>query len=81
MNDYPGVVFEVLITVVIKSSVLLDTTPCSSLEVKKRFRGICRLFHAGFLRGLFFDHEDEGDMFLRKAGRLPTDYTALYRSR
>jgi hypothetical protein len=25
-------------------------------------------FHAGFLRGLFFDPEDGSDMFLRKVG-------------
>jgi hypothetical protein len=26
--------------------------------------------------GLFFDPEDERDMFLRNIGSLPTDYTA-----
>jgi hypothetical protein len=28
----------------------------------------CYLLHAGFLFGLFFDPEDEGDMFLRNVG-------------
>jgi hypothetical protein len=35
-------------------------------------------FHAGFLVGLFFDHEDGGNMFLRNFGWHSTDYTALY---
>jgi hypothetical protein len=38
----------------------------------------CYLFHAGFLLGLFFGPEDEGDMFLRNVGQILTDYTALY---
>jgi hypothetical protein len=41
---------EVLTTVVTKSSIFWDITPCSLL--------------AGFLLGLFFDPEDGGDMFL-----------------
>jgi hypothetical protein len=39
---------------------------------------VCYLLHAGFLLGLFFDREDEGDMFHRNVGWLSTDYTALY---
>jgi hypothetical protein len=35
-------------------------------------------FHAGFLLGLFYNPEDEADMFLRNVGWLPTDYKALY---
>jgi hypothetical protein len=35
-------------------------------------------FHVGFLLVLFFDPEDGGDMFLRNAGWLSTDYMALY---
>jgi hypothetical protein len=35
-------------------------------------------FHAGFLLGLFFHHEDGRDMLLRKVGWLSTVYTALY---
>jgi hypothetical protein len=35
-------------------------------------------FHASFLRYLFFDPEDGGDMFLRNVGWHSTDYTALY---
>jgi hypothetical protein len=34
--------------------------------------------HAGFVLGLFFDPEDEGDMFLRNVGWLLTAYMALY---
>jgi hypothetical protein len=30
------------------------------------------------LRGIFFDLEDPGDMFLRNVGWHSTDYTALY---
>jgi hypothetical protein len=36
------------------------------------------VLHAGFLFGLFFNLEDEGDMLLRNIGLLPTDYKALY---
>jgi hypothetical protein len=43
-----------------------------------RHYGIATCFHAGFLLCLFFDPEDGGDMFLRNAGWLSTDYTALY---
>jgi hypothetical protein len=35
-------------------------------------------FHAGFFFGLFFDLEDEADMFLRNVGWLSADYTTLY---
>jgi hypothetical protein len=42
-------------------------------------RQVC--FHAGFLLALFFDHEDGGDMFLRKVRWLSTDYMALYSRR
>jgi hypothetical protein len=39
----------------------------------------CLLISRWFLLlGLFFDHEDGSDMFLRKVGWLSTDYTALY---
>jgi hypothetical protein len=54
-------------------------------------RRVCRIWgsHSGgceefyllvynFLLGLFFDPEDEGDIFLRNVGWLSTDYTALY---
>jgi hypothetical protein len=34
--------------------------------------------HAGFLRVLFFDPEDVGEIFLQNVGWLSTDYTALY---
>jgi hypothetical protein len=41
-----------------------DITPCSPLEINRRFVGACRLlllatfFHADFLFGSFFDPED-----------------------
>jgi hypothetical protein len=43
----------------VKSSVFRDITPCSLLKVNRRFGGTCHL------RDLFFDPEDEGNMFLR----------------
>jgi hypothetical protein len=36
------------------------------------------LLHAAFLLGLFFSHEDGGDMFLCNVGGFSTGYTALY---
>jgi hypothetical protein len=35
-------------------------------------------FHPDFLLGLFFDPEDEGNMFLQNVGSLSTGYTALH---
>jgi hypothetical protein len=35
-------------------------------------------FHVGFFLGLFFSHEDVGDMFLRNVDWLSTDYMVLY---
>jgi hypothetical protein len=54
-------------------SIFWDITPRSSLKIQP----YC-LLHAGFLLGLLFDPEDEGEMFLRKLGLFSTDYTALY---
>jgi hypothetical protein len=34
--------------------------------------------YADFLLGLFYDPEDGGDMFLRNAGSLSTEYAGLY---
>jgi hypothetical protein len=72
----------------------LDTSPCRSLIVNRRFEGICRLHLQGWrinqacyllyvrvLLVLFFHHEDRGDMFLRNVGIPSTDYTALYTKR
>jgi hypothetical protein len=39
---------------------------------------VCNLLHADFSLGLFFDPEDEGDIFLRNVGWLSTNYTELY---
>jgi hypothetical protein len=38
----------------------------------------CCLLHAGFLLGLLFNPEDEGDMFLRNVGSLSMDYRMLH---
>jgi hypothetical protein len=45
---------------------------------KKKTTHISLCLHAGFLICLFFEPEDEGDMFLRKVGWLATGSTALY---
>jgi hypothetical protein len=37
-----------------------------------------KMLRADLLLGIFFDREDGADMFLRNAGWLSTDYTALY---
>jgi hypothetical protein len=36
------------------------------------------LHHAGFLFGLFFDPEDDGNIFLRNVDYHSTDYTSLH---
>jgi hypothetical protein len=41
----------------------------------------CCLLHAGFLLGLFIDHEDGGYMFLRNVGLLSAGYTVVYPKR
>jgi hypothetical protein len=50
---------------VMKSTILWDIIPCSSLKVSRRFGEAC--FHAGILLGLF-DPEDGGDMFIGNVG-------------
>jgi hypothetical protein len=47
-------------------------------EVSEERALLATCFHSGFLLGLFFDPEHEGDMFLRNVGWLSTDYTVLY---
>jgi hypothetical protein len=42
---------------------------------------LATFFRSGFLLGLFFDHEDGGNMFLRNVGSLSMDYTTLYSTR
>jgi hypothetical protein len=39
----------------------------------------CYLLHPGLLLGLFFDPEDEGDMFLRNVDWLSTDTVSYSR--
>jgi hypothetical protein len=67
--------FELLTTVVMKSSVFWDIMPCSSLKVNRHFGGTCLL--SCFLLGLFFDCEDRGSMFLRNVCWLWADYRAV----
>jgi hypothetical protein len=56
----------------------------SSLHIQRRrkkppwTRFACYLFHAGLFLGLYFDPENEGDMFLRNVGSLSMGYTPLY---
>jgi hypothetical protein len=50
-----------------KISLFSHITPRSPLKVNRRF-----------LLGLFFDPDEEGDMFLRNVLWLSTDYTPLY---
>jgi hypothetical protein len=59
-----------------KSSVFWDITPCSPLELKRRFllSLLAIRFHAGFLLGLFFDLEDGDNMLHRNVGWLSTDF-------
>jgi hypothetical protein len=49
-----------------KCHIFWDITPCSPLKVNKALLATC--FHAGFFFRLFFDPEDEGDMFLENVG-------------
>jgi hypothetical protein len=65
---------EVIIAVVIKSFVLWDIMPFSTLNAY-------HLLHAGFLLDLFFDPKDRDDMSLRNVVWLSTDYKALCPSR
>jgi hypothetical protein len=55
---------------------------CDLISLLTKIRGMhraaCCLLHAGFLLGLFFDHEDGGDMFPRESRLTSADYTALY---
>jgi hypothetical protein len=49
----------------LKSTIFWDMTPCSLLkEDVSEERKHATYFNAVFLLGLFFDSEDEGDMFL-----------------
>jgi hypothetical protein len=51
-----------------------------SLTVRtKMIRNVAyHLLQVGFLLGLFFNHENGGDMFLQTVGWLSTNYMALY---
>jgi hypothetical protein len=60
MND---VGFEVLTAAVMQSSILCYIETGMKQVASKPLLATC--FHAGFLLGLFFEHEDGGDVFLR----------------
>jgi hypothetical protein len=45
---------------------------------KPAWKWMATCFHTGFLLGLFFNHEDGGDIFLQNISWLSIDYTALY---
>jgi hypothetical protein len=49
-------------------------------SVKEPSFACCPLF-VGYWQGIFFDPEDGCSMFLRNAGELLTDYTALHTRR
>jgi hypothetical protein len=73
--------FDVLVAVVMKSSINWDITPCTLLKVSRRFGGTCLLatfHHSGFVLALFLDPEDGGYMFLQNISLLSVDYMALY---
>jgi hypothetical protein len=72
---------EVLTLAVMNSSIFWDIRPCCSFKVNRCFGGTSHrhlhgrrisqatyLPNAGFLFGLFFVPEDEGDMFPRNVG-------------
>jgi hypothetical protein len=61
-----------------KSTLFWDITSCSPLKVNRRLLRL-PIFHAAILLGLFFDPEDESDMFLRNVGLLclPPAFTLL----
>lgn len=63
---------------VVKNSVLWDTTPRSLLKVNGRFGGTYRLLlYHGFLFDIFHGPEDGSDIFLPNNGCVSMDYTAL----
>jgi hypothetical protein len=81
--------FEAFTAVFIKSSVFWDITPCSQLEVNRRFGGTYRLHFQGWRisRALLSSacfvqvYDDGAHLFLRNAGWLSMDYMALYPGR
>jgi hypothetical protein len=78
LTSMMNVWFEVLTTVVMKSSIFRDIMPCSPLKNNQCFRRTCHLLHADFLLGLFFDRDDGDYMFLWNISWLSMDYTVLY---
>jgi hypothetical protein len=79
--------FDISTAVVIKCSVFWDITSYSPFKAKRCFGKTCLrllLFHAGFLLGLFFNHEDGDDMlsetsddFQRTTRRYIQEYGTL----
>jgi hypothetical protein len=70
--------FQVFTVAIVKNSVFLDITPFSLVKVNRFVALLTTQFHAGFLLGLFFYPEDEGEIFLRNVSLLSMDYTASY---
>jgi hypothetical protein len=60
-------------------TIFWDLTPCSPVDVHRRFGGTfcfhCCQILGGFLLGLFFEYEDGGSVFLGNVGEL-SDYTS-----
>jgi hypothetical protein len=56
--------------------------PENLCELRFSKRGLvgssCCLLHVGFMVGLYFDHDDTSDMFLRNFRSLRVDCTALH---
>jgi hypothetical protein len=57
---------------------LLGYNATQSIESQLILSSACYLFHAGFLLGLFFDHENGGDMFIRNIVSFSVDYMVLH---
>jgi hypothetical protein len=65
-----------------KGSIFLDVSPCSlwkSTDVSEEHGSACYLSHVGFLLGLFFNHEDREDMFLRTTRRYIPENRTLHK--
>jgi hypothetical protein len=57
--------------------VMLCSGKITAQETRAKAELLATCFHADFLRALFFEPEDGGDVFPRNVGSLLTGYTAL----